>query len=70
MKLTPPSPSYNSAQEAQRNRVLEQADQQNHKKNQDMRLGYNGDRLIMLGDDGNEYKIYINGSGVLSISAV
>lgn len=70
MKLPVPSQAYNAQHESQKNRILEQADQQNHKKNVDMRINFANDRFIILGEDGNEYRLYVNSSGVLSIAAI
>lgn len=70
MKLPVQPPEYNAAHESQKNRILEQSDAQNHKKNQDMRVNYAGDRFIILGEDGTEYRLYISAGGVLSIAAI
>jgi len=50
------------------NLAIEQADQLNHKKNQDIEVG--DGRLILKSPNGTRYKIEVDNSGNLSASAL
>ena len=63
--ILPNSPnSYDQSVESQRNLQLEQADDMNRKKNQDIEL--RNDRLILQSPDGTRYKLSVDNSGNLS----
>lgn len=66
MKLPNPPQSYDTMLESQRNRMLEQSDGQNYKKNQDLYVTP-GQRLILYNPSGVAYEVYINASNALAI---
>ncbi len=66
MKLPNPPQSYDVMLESQRNRMLEQSDGQNYKKNQDLYVTP-GQRLILYNPSGVAYEVYINASNALAI---
>jgi hypothetical protein len=66
MKLPNPPQSYDAMLESQRNRMLEQSDGQNYKKNQDLYVTP-GQRLILYNPSGVAYEVYINASNALAI---
>lgn len=66
MRLVTPTLAYNRLQEVERNRQLEQADAQNHKKNVDVNIGTG--RLILTAPDGTRWAVSVDSSGTLSAS--
>lgn len=63
--ILPNSPnSYDQDVEAQRNLLIEQADDLNRKKNQDIEL--RNDRLILQSPNGTRYRIAVENNGNLS----
>ena len=68
MKLRQPLPNYDWRQESERNRLIEAADDMNHKKNRDVEIGQG--RLILTDDTtGTRYELSIDNGG-LKVSAV
>lgn len=66
MKLQQPSLAYNRLSEVERNRQLEQADKQNHKRGRDVEIGTG--RLILTAPDGTRWAVSVDSSGTLSAS--
>ena len=64
MILPNASNAYDQSVESQRNLLIEQADDMNRKKNQDIEL--RNDRLILQSPDGTRYKLSVDNSGNLS----
>ena len=63
--ILPNSPnSYDQGVEAQRNLLIEQADDLNRKKNQDIEL--RNDRLILQSPNGTRYRLAVENNGNLS----
>jgi len=63
--ILPNSPnSYDQSVESQRNLQLEQADDMNRKKNQDIEL--RNDRLILQSPNGTRFKLAVENNGNLS----
>ena len=63
--ILPNSPnSYDQSVESQRNLLIEQADDMNRKKNQDIEL--RNDRLILQSPNGTRYKLAVENNGNLS----
>lgn len=63
MILPRPPTAYYPASESDRNRQIEQADKQNHKRNQDIEAGVG--RLILTSEGGNRYEVYVDDSGAI-----
>ena len=68
MRLPRPPANYSVPAEAQRNLVIEQADNLNHKKNRDVEIG--DGRLILNSPNGTRYQITVSDAGVVGASAV
>lgn len=68
MKLQNPSPQYNRAHELERNRALELADTQNHKRGRDLEVGDN--RLILVDQITGERRQIALRNGALVIGTV
>lgn len=68
MKLPIPQGQYSRAVEVDRNRVLEMADMQNHKKGRDVEIGQA--RLILTSPNGTRYSITVDNAGVISATAI
>jgi len=66
MKLSHPLPTYSVPQVAGNQFTIEQADAQNHKKEQDIEVG--AASIILKSANGTRYKITISDAGVLSTS--
>jgi len=63
--ILPNSPNaYDQGVESQRNLQLEQADDMNRKKNQDIEL--RNDRLILQSPNGTRYKLSVDNTGNLT----
>lgn len=68
MRLQQPRGSYNQVSEIERNRSIEAADRDNHKRGQDVEIGEG--RLFLTDDATNvRYEIYMT-SGTLSVRTV
>lgn len=68
MRLSRPLKDYDSAREAQNQFTIEQADMNNHKRDQDIEVGEA--RIILRSANGTRYSLDISDAGVLSTSAV
>jgi len=69
MRLPVPSNVYDTRTESQRNLLLEQADYQNRKKNQDLEIA-GAERLILSSPNGTRYSITVTNAGVLQATAI
>lgn len=61
------SPAYSASAENERNRVIEQADYLNHKRNSDVEIG--DGRLILKAANGLRYYITVSNAGALTVTA-
>ena len=61
------SPAYSASAENERNRVIEQADYLNHKRNSDVEIG--DGRLILKAANGVRYYITVSNAGALTVTA-
>lgn len=68
MRLQNPAQEYNRAHELERNRAIELADRQNHKRGQDIEVGGNGERLVLTNDNGVRFEVYVDASGALQVA--
>lgn len=68
MKLTLPSPTYSATQKASDNFQLEQANRQNHKRDQDVEIGTAN--IILTSQNGSRYQLAIDNSGNLTTTAI
>lgn len=66
MKLPTPRPQYDLTDQANVRRLLEQADQQNLKRGQDIE----GSRVILRSPSGTRYQITVSDAGTLSATAL
>jgi hypothetical protein len=60
--------NYDFVQENQRNNLIEQADNLNRKKNQDVEL--RGERLILQSPDGTRFSITVANDGTISATSL
>lgn len=67
MRLPMQSPAYSASAENERNRVIEQADYLNHKRNSDVEIG--DGRLILKAANGVRYYITVSNAGALTVTA-
>ena len=67
MKLIKPIAEYSAKQMSQNNFSIEQADYNNHKKNQDIEVSTA--RIILTSANGTRYALVISDAGVLSTAA-
>ena len=67
MKLSRPLREYDPSQFATNNFSIEQADRNNHKKDQDIEVG--SASVILTSANGTRYKLVVSDAGVLSTSA-
>jgi len=67
MRLPMQSPTYSASAENERNRVIEQADYLNHKRNSDVEIG--DGRLILKAANGVRYYITVSNAGALTVTA-
>lgn len=67
MKLPSPSPRYEPSRESARNRQLEQADLENHKRGRD--LFVSPGRFLITAPNGTVYSIVVDNAGNLSAVA-
>lgn len=68
MRLQNPSANYNARLEIERNRQIEQADAENHKRNRDVEVGIG--RLILTSDDGTRYELELANDGYVKIKTI
>jgi hypothetical protein len=68
MRLPTPGSNFDQRAETQRNLLIEQADDLNRKKNQDIEL--RSERLILQSPDGTRFKLQVDNSGNLSASSI
>ena len=68
MRLPFQSPAYSASAEHERNRVIEQADYNNHKRNQDVEIG--DGRLILTAANGVRYYITVSNAGALVVTSL
>jgi hypothetical protein len=68
IRLPSPEQAYDAQVEQQRNLLIEQADDLNHKKNQDVEVG--AARLILKSPNGTRYSITVDNSGTVSASSI
>jgi hypothetical protein len=69
MKLPLPPINYDARQESQRNLLLEQADVQNRKRNQDLEIA-GAEKFILSSPNGTRYSITVTNAGVLQTTAL
>ena len=68
MRLPNPPVNYTAQVEYERNRTIELADRNNHKRNSDVEIGIG--RLILTSPNGTRYSITVDNAGVISATAV
>ena len=68
MRLPQPGQRFEPAREAQRNRILEDADRRNLKTDTDTVMA--GGRIILVAPDGSKWALKVSNSGILSTEAV
>lgn len=68
MRLRVPGPGWNREHEAERNRQIEAADRENHKRGRDIEVGEG--RLILTADNGTRYNVFIDNGGGLSVERI
>lgn len=68
MKLPDPPNRYIQSTESVRNRLLAQADNENHKRGRDIEVGQG--RVILTSPNGTRYALVVSNAGVLSTVAV
>jgi hypothetical protein len=68
VRLSRPQKDYDSARETQNQFTIEQADMNNHKRDQDIEVG--DAEIILRSANGTRYSLDISDAGVLSTSAV
>lgn len=68
MRLPNPPERYDARHQSDTQRQLEQADQQNYKKDQDVFLGKN--RIILAAPNGTKYAIGVSNLGVLTVTPI
>lgn len=69
MNIPRPPASYDQRTEQERNRAIEQADQLNLKKNEDLRI-ISPVRLIMDSPDGTEWVITVDNTGAFAATSL
>lgn len=69
MNLPTPGTNYDPRAEAVKNRVLEQADAMNLKRQADIDV-VSGSRLILTSPNGTRYSITVSNAGALAATAV
>lgn len=67
MRLPIQPPKYSASAENERNRVIEQADYLNHKRNSDVEIG--DGRLILKAANGVRYYITVSNAGAVTVTA-
>jgi len=68
MRLPRATEQYDRRTETQRNLVIELADQQTHKRDEDLEIG--AARLILKSPNGTRYEVKVDNSGNLSAATV
>lgn len=68
MKLQNPPPRYDPTVEAERNRQIEAADRDAHKRGRDIEVAKA--RLILTAPNGTRYAVTVSNAGALSAVAV
>ena len=68
MKLPAPSVRYDNSREADRNRILEKADRENHKRGQDLYVSPG--RLLIAAPNGSVWAVSVDNSGNLTTTEV
>jgi len=68
MRLPNATEKYDSTTINQMNLLIEQADELNHKKNQDVEVG--AARLILKSPNGTRYSITVDNAGTLGATAI
>jgi hypothetical protein len=64
MKLPAPPSRYDPSREADRNRLLEQADLQNHKRGRDLFVAPG--RVVIVSPDGTAWALTVSDTGTVS----
>jgi len=67
--LPNPPLQYEPSAESQRNQLIEQADNMNHKRGADVELGRE-ERIIMRSPDGSRWAISVSNAGALEVTAL
>lgn len=68
MKLRNPNSNYTPMQELDRNRAIEQADRENHKRGRDVEIG--AARLILTSPNGSRWSLSVDDLGAVSATAL
>lgn len=68
MKLPIPQAQYSRLSEIERNRQIEMADAQSHKRNRDVEIG--AARLILTSPNGARWSITVDNAGTLTATAI
>lgn len=68
MRLRVPGLTWNRAQEMERNRQIEAADGENHKRGRDVEIGEA--RLILTSPNGTRYSVTVANDGTLSTTSL
>lgn len=68
MRLPNPPDGYSRADQAEIRRQVEQADNENHKRNRDVEIG--GGRLILKSPNGARWSITVSNAGVITAVAL
>jgi hypothetical protein len=68
MRLQNPAQTYSRAHELERNRAIELADLQNHKRGRDVEIG--NARLIVRSPDGTRWEITVSDAGVVGATSL
>ena len=68
MKLPFPKGGYSPRDEVERNRQIEMADMQNHKRGRDVEVGPG--RLILTSPDGTRWSITVDNAGTISATSI
>ena len=68
MKLQMPSAKYDPRAEIERNRSIEMADLENHKRDRDLDIA--NQRLVLTSPDGTRWSVTVDNAGVLSATAI
>jgi hypothetical protein len=68
MKLPAPTPRYEPSREADRNRMIEKADLENHKRGRDMYVAPG--RLLLTSPNGTIWEVKVSNTGALSAASI
>lgn len=68
MKLIIPGLTWNRLHEVERNRQIEQADRENHKRGRDVEIS--SARLILTSPNGTRYSITVDNAGTISATSI